>query len=214
MKRTTIQNLDFDTLDRIAGGCRPVAQAPAGNPFKKLQQVMPTVSVMPADYADIRDLSLPTAEIQDVAELPAINDLLPADHDIFADVSSDLVATEADAEVKDDLADLLDTQGAGSDVLQDAPPIWCGTPAQMGAWDDADAGECASDVEDEPVADVAAEPGWSVAMPTIEPDVAPPEARDHRVQIMAADASDAIVRDHRGGGEASDAVQPVIRDQR
>lgn len=232
-------HLDFGTLDRISGGCRPVAVEPTTNPGLAMRnklrglgaEIMSNgadmnITTLPASFADIRDV-----------DLPPVLDLLPAEHDLMAQANAaaqeveDLIETDDTLETNDDEADidddaqdmddLFDMQGAGVDELTgNVPPSWCGT-ASNGSWEDCDLDEPEDATVDSAEADATDAPAWEPAIGTLvelDQSVAAPEVRDHRIQIMdvAADFGEPIVRDHRGAADttASGVGSPVIRDQR
>jgi len=217
-----LENLDSATLDRISGGCKPVAQQ-AGPAFKlspKLGSVM-DVAVMPAHFADIHE-----------AHLPDVSSLIPAGHDIHGanlpDVSSlipaahDILNHASDVQILDStqLGSGLDIQQLpGADAIQDLPDNWCGTPDQN-VWDD----DVDQPMADAPDADATATghfdlddmSDWSpVIGHSVEQPVAPPTMRDHRAAaIAAADAPAPVIHDHRTTGDSAGVDQPHVRDQR
>ena len=217
-----LENLDFATLDRAAGGCRPVgpnAQS-AGPAFKMANKLgalvdhsgLMNVTTLPASFADIHE-ALPAiaAEIHEALpvthDLPPVEDLIPTSHDLFANVGAD------------DLPQVLDSTQLGSG-LDDLPINWCGTADQnQDAWDDTDSLDANSAGADLDVADHSMHVSdfGSVLGHAVEEPIAAPVMRDHRMaSIVEADRlANAVVHDHREeGGAAATSSQPTIRDQR
>ncbi|HEY5924639.1 MAG TPA: hypothetical protein VIV11_23330, partial [Kofleriaceae bacterium] len=151
MKRKQLVNLDSHTLDRIAGGCQVVATNPgkAYGMQQKLQGLM-DIAVMPASYADIREVM--PASYADIREATpaAVEGLLPGSQEIVSMVEQDIasvdIGTALDATDAPTMDDMLDVQGAGStDILQDLPDLpvdWCGT-GSTGLWEDCDGDDSA-----------------------------------------------------------------------
>jgi hypothetical protein len=210
-----LENLDSETLDRISGGCKPVAQtAPKAGPAMKLANKMGSlmdVAVMPASFSAIHE-----------ADLPNVDDLIPAAHDLFSDlgVPDVLDSTQLGSGLPD-----LDLQSLPlGDALGDLPDNWCSTP-DLGAWDDMDddvspaanvdaddANGHLADADGHLIGDFSPVMGHAV-----EQQIAAPTVRDHRaVAVAAPDASSTLIRDHRGAASdaASDVHQPIVRDQR
>ena len=206
-----LENLDSETLDRISGGCRPVAVTPAKTfDMSKLQSFVPDLSVMPARYDAIRDV-----------EIPSVDSLIASSHDGIGN----------SAQLDDLVNDLSDHQGGGlqgADLnqelpIQDLPVNWCGTP---GMWDDGDAQTIDTDADDDDKAvdahDLDAELGEHVGQMhpliglPIEAAITQPHVRDHRTpNAVSTVATNAVVHDQRSdASEAATDMNIATRDQR
>jgi len=188
-KSPSLESVTTETLDRVAGGCRPVATyIPKFNP-KSTCCVVEDAPPMPESSTVLSATSLDSLKLGDLIADLGVGEVGVGSIDLDDAVS--LVNDSLDIKPGDD-------SGAGVDGADDcAPPMFCGTTLP-GNWEDVETQEDTLDANIEPALEVQepAQPASDLQLPVVgiseQADMR--EVRDHRTVLETAQP---ITRDHR-----------------